>query len=204
MFLEPGTIAPGNRLYRGQGTVQVVLLLMAAVCVPWLLIAKPYLLWKETHKVQGQGYVGIGHDEPNRHSTDDALEGEEEGNGRAIAEDAGEGHVNEFCHSLLLLVANNAINYEGTARLQRGCDSSNHSYDRVLSWMYITYRVVPPSLGLVSCACPIVGSLMVHDDRGIPGTDHPLQLGSIAIYGNVLVWRYCWHSLYYGGACFRL
>lgn len=125
MFLEPGTIAPGNRLYRGQGTVQVVLLLMAAVCVPWLLIAKPYLLWKETHKVQGQGYVGIGHDEPVRHSTDDALEGEEEGNGRAIAEAAGEGHEQ---HDFSEVVIHQIIH---TIEFCLGCISHTASYLRL-------------------------------------------------------------------------
>ncbi len=65
---------------------------MALVCVPWLLITKPYLAWKEMKKIQGQGYIGLNHDAP-RDSSDDIMEGEEEGNGRAIAEDAEEEHV---------------------------------------------------------------------------------------------------------------
>lgn len=98
MFLEPGTIAPGAQLYRGQSTVQVILLLLAAVCIPWLLITKPYLAWKEMHKIQGQGYVGINHgDDGHRNSTDDALEGEEEGNGRAMTGEADTEHVRYFC-----------------------------------------------------------------------------------------------------------
>ncbi|KAF5372920.1 hypothetical protein D9758_001487 [Tetrapyrgos nigripes] len=97
MFLSPGNISPEEKLYAGQSFVQVVLLLLAAVCVPWLLITKPYFTWKEMKKIQGQGYVSIGHgDSAPRESSDDALEGEEEGNGRAIAEDAAdeehEGH----------------------------------------------------------------------------------------------------------------
>ncbi len=92
MFLSPGNIKPGTQLYRGQSVVQVILLLMALVCVPWLLITKPYLAWKEMKKIQGQGYVGLNHDAP-RDSSDDIMEGEEEGNGRAIAEDAEEEHV---------------------------------------------------------------------------------------------------------------
>lgn len=45
-------------------------------------------------KIQGQGYVGLAHGEdiPREHS-DDTLEGEEEGNGRAIVEDDKEGDV---------------------------------------------------------------------------------------------------------------
>jgi V-type H+-transporting ATPase subunit a len=37
--------------------------MIAAICVPWLLISKPYLLWKEMHRTQGQGYLSLGHDE---------------------------------------------------------------------------------------------------------------------------------------------
>ena len=94
MFLAPGTIE--EPLYRGQGPIQVVLLLMAAVCVPWLLITKPYLEYKEMKKIHSQGYVGLNHDENGRDSTDEVLEGEEEGNGRAIAEAADDEHVRNF------------------------------------------------------------------------------------------------------------
>jgi len=81
MFLEPGTISPKLRLYRGQGTIQLILILLAAVCVPWLLISKPYLVWKEMQKTQGQGYRTIGHgDDGHEHDIDD----EEEGNGHAV------------------------------------------------------------------------------------------------------------------------
>jgi len=88
MFLSPGTVEPESQLYRGQSVVQVILLLVAFVCVPWLLCVKPYFVWQELKKTQVQGYVELGHgDDAPRDSTDDALEGEEEGNGRAIVED---------------------------------------------------------------------------------------------------------------------
>ena len=55
MFLSPGTVDPKTQLYRGQGFVQVVLLGLAGVCVPWLLIAKPYLEWKKLNRTREQG-----------------------------------------------------------------------------------------------------------------------------------------------------
>jgi V-type H+-transporting ATPase subunit a len=94
MFLKPGVVDEKTQLYRGQGVVQVVLLLVAFVCVPWLLCVKPYYAWQELKKTQAQGYVGLGHgDDPPRESTDGVLEGEEEGDGRAIVEDSEEGQV---------------------------------------------------------------------------------------------------------------
>ena len=86
MFLSPGSIDPDSQLYRGQGTVQTLLLLIAVVCVPWLLISKPYLQYKEMKKIKGQGYIGLQGEDTIGHATDEQLEGEEEGNGRAIAE----------------------------------------------------------------------------------------------------------------------
>ena len=72
MFLSPGTII--EPLYPGQKQVQVILLLMAGVCVPILLLLKPlYLRW-EHNRARAMGYRGIG--ETARVS---ALDGDEDG-----------------------------------------------------------------------------------------------------------------------------
>jgi V-type H+-transporting ATPase subunit a len=63
MFLQPGSVPEQSRLYRGQGTIQLVLLMAAAICVPWLLISKPYLLWKEMHRTRVLGYQSLNRDE---------------------------------------------------------------------------------------------------------------------------------------------
>ena len=97
MFLSPGTINPDEQLYAGQSVVQTILLLIAAVCVPWLLCAKPYLQWKEMRRIHQQGYVGLSSDHDTRRtSADETLEAEEEGDGRAIVEDMDEEHVSSF------------------------------------------------------------------------------------------------------------
>ncbi|KAF9484977.1 V0/A0 complex, 116-kDa subunit of ATPase [Pholiota conissans] len=98
MFLQPGTVNPKLQLYRGQGMVQVILLLLAAICVPWLLLTKPYLAWKEMHKIHDQGYRAIDHGEgavAEPFTAGVSPEDEEEGNGQAMlqaAEEEGEHH----------------------------------------------------------------------------------------------------------------
>lgn len=58
MFLSPGTI--DTPLYSGQGFIQTVLLMVALICVPWMLCVKPYILWKEHKKIVEQGYTHLG------------------------------------------------------------------------------------------------------------------------------------------------
>jgi len=55
--------------------------------VPWLLLTKPYLAWKEMHKTHGQGYMTIGHDgDMQPYTSGVSPEEEEEGNGQAVLE----------------------------------------------------------------------------------------------------------------------
>jgi V-type H+-transporting ATPase subunit a len=96
MFLSPGTVDPASQLYAGQPFVQVVLLLIALVCVPWMLCLKPYVLWKEHQRVVGQGYRGLtgqenGNGRPSTADDDD----EEEDAGQPVAEHMENEHVSE-------------------------------------------------------------------------------------------------------------
>ncbi|KAI0042444.1 ATPase V0/A0 complex subunit [Auriscalpium vulgare] len=123
MFLSPGTVDEGEQLYRGQPFVQVVLLLIAAVCVPWMLCVKPYLQWKEMRRVHDQGYVGIGQEANGRHGD---LEGEEEGNGRAIVEEMDDEAHEE--HDFGEVIIHQVIH---TIEFCLGCISHTASYLRL-------------------------------------------------------------------------
>lgn len=60
MVLEVGSpIAEKDLLYPGQATVQPCLVALAFICVPWLLLPKPFLL-KAEHE---QGYKEVSADE---------------------------------------------------------------------------------------------------------------------------------------------
>ncbi|KZT11102.1 V0/A0 complex, 116-kDa subunit of ATPase [Laetiporus sulphureus 93-53] len=124
MFLSPGTVDPSTQLYRGQATIQVILLLIAFICVPWLLIAKPYLMWKATKNIQGQGYRGLGTEDAPRHTADTDLEGEEEGNGVAIAESINEEEHHDFGEVVIHQVIH-------TIEFCLGCISHTASYLRL-------------------------------------------------------------------------
>lgn len=80
MFLQPGKLEDSSApLYRGQASVQVVLLLMAVVCVPILLFLKPFYLRWEHNKARALGYRGIG--ESTRVS---ALDDDDDEEGRTL------------------------------------------------------------------------------------------------------------------------
>lgn len=126
MILSPGKVDSTAQLYRGQGFIQVVLLLLAAVCVPWMLCMKPYFQWKEMQKIEGQGYVGLGHRSGGpRESADEVLEIEEEGNGRVIVEEMEEEHEQ---HDFSEVVIHQIIH---TIEFCLGCISHTASYLRL-------------------------------------------------------------------------
>ncbi|KAJ3536547.1 hypothetical protein NM688_g6823 [Phlebia brevispora] len=125
MFLSPGTVDRSTQLYRGQPAVQVILLLIAFICVPWLLITKPYLVYKDMKKIKGQGYIGLGGEDTVGHGTDEMLETEEEGNGRPVAEGAEEeGEHHDFGEVVIHQVIH-------TIEFCLGCISHTASYLRL-------------------------------------------------------------------------
>lgn len=107
MFLSPGTIE--EPLYSGQAFVQVVLLLIALVCVPWLLLTKPLLLRREHYKAVAMGYTGVSSDDVHRVSADDTdtnsviiseAVGSGQGGGHGEEFDFGEIMIHQVIHTI--------------------------------------------------------------------------------------------------------
>jgi V-type H+-transporting ATPase subunit a len=62
MIMSPGKLPPGAPLYPGQASVQVLLLLVALVAVPWMLLPKPLILRARHNKKRG--FARLSEDEP--------------------------------------------------------------------------------------------------------------------------------------------
>ncbi|KAL2866566.1 H(+)-transporting V0 sector ATPase subunit a [Aspergillus lucknowensis] len=89
MFLSPGTVE--ERLYSGQGGVQVFLLLLAVVQVPIMLFFKPFYLRREHNRARALGYRGLGEQSRVSALDDDGdMDGRASGTRDSIASD-GEG-----------------------------------------------------------------------------------------------------------------
>ncbi|KAH8551923.1 V-type ATPase, V0 complex, 116kDa subunit family [Umbelopsis sp. PMI_123] len=58
MFLQPGYVDPKDQLFPGQGPLQMFLILIAVVCVPWMLLGKPYYLKAQHSKHQYETVAG--------------------------------------------------------------------------------------------------------------------------------------------------
>lgn len=83
--LKPGAVE--EPMYAGQGGVQTFLLLVAFICVPWLLLVKPFYL-KFTHK-EVEIHGSSGSDNP---LLGDDEHGELNPHGSAVADPHGGGH----------------------------------------------------------------------------------------------------------------
>lgn len=129
MFLSPGTLPAGTQLFSGQAFIQVVLLLLAFVCVPWMLCVQPYLEWKEHQKIEGAGYQGIASADNGRPSTstDAGLEDDEEGAGQPVAQTE-EGEEGEHGFDMGEVIVHQVIH---TIEFCLGCISNTASYLRL-------------------------------------------------------------------------
>ncbi|GJN30902.1 hypothetical protein PR202_gb19247 [Eleusine coracana subsp. coracana] len=164
MFLSPTDDLGENQLFSGQKTVQLVLLLLALVSVPWMLIPKPLLL-KKQHEQRHQGHQYT------------MLQGADESVGAELGEHHGDSNDHEefefsevFVHQLihtiefvLGAVSNTASYLRLWALSLAHSELSSVFYDKVLmlAWGYNNIFVL--IVGLVVFIFATVGVLLVME-----------------------------------------
>lgn len=142
MFLAPldsdcGGTCPQNIMFRGQGVLQPILLMMALVAVPWMLFPKPYILKKRHDERHNHGGVTYGRLDAagGDVEADGDIEGGSGGNSHGDEFDFGEIAVHQMIHTIefVLGAVSNTASY-----LRLWALSLAHSqlsavfYDRVL------------------------------------------------------------------------
>lgn len=174
MFLQPGTVDPAEQLYSGQKVVQVILVLIAVICVPILLLLKPlYLRW-EHNRARAMGYRGIG--ETSRFSAldDEHEDGHMMNGGRdsmgsdreaaaMVTQDIGDEEHEEFEFSEIMI--HQVIHTIGPSLPLDFPNRWLTNNDRVLPQLCLSHGLLPPSLGSFSCPSTTFCGALDHDSR---------------------------------------
>lgn len=113
MFLSPGSVKKEDQLYPGQGGFQFFLLIVALICVPWMLFLQPYILLQREKKRQRGGYNNL-EDEP--------LIGDDHSGG---GDDHGHGHGEFSFGNIMIHQSIHVIEFV------LGCVSNTASYLRL-------------------------------------------------------------------------
>jgi V-type H+-transporting ATPase subunit a len=169
MFLSPGQV--DEPLYRGQGPLQVFLVLIAVVQVPILLFLKPFYLRWEHNRARAKGYRGIG--ETSRVSALDAdndddsntLDGRSslasEGEGVAmITQDIGDEEHEEFEFGEIMI--HQVIHTIGKIATFSSLRPVLIAF-RILFELRLPHRLISSSLGLVVGPSATFGRSLADD-----------------------------------------
>ena len=180
MFLSPGNIdcptpdgppqCPENKIFAGQGVIQVLLVLIILVTVPWMLFPKPFILkWRheKKQKVGGAQYGMLSDDENFGSDDDDSVDDHGGGGGHGHGEFVfGEVMVHQMIHTIefVLGVVSNTASY-----LRLWALSLAHSqlsavfYDRILLFTISTGNIGLMMIGIFAFFCTTMGVLMIME-----------------------------------------
>ncbi|KAI5656121.1 hypothetical protein M9H77_24914 [Catharanthus roseus] len=161
MFLSPTDDLGDNQLFVGQKFIQLLLLLLALVAVPWMLIPKPLLLKKQhEERHRGQSY------EPLK-SLEDSFEVEMKSASRAEEEfEFSEVLVHQLIHTIefvLGAVSNTASYLRLWALSLAHSELSSVFYEKVLLLAWGFNNVIILIIGIVVFIFATVGVLLVME-----------------------------------------
>ncbi|CAA0816850.1 V-type proton ATPase subunit a1 [Striga hermonthica] len=161
MFLSPFEDLGENKLFWGQGVLQVILLLLAIIAVPWMLFPKPFILKRQhTERFQGQTYGLLG--------TSDMYNDEEPDSARQPRHEEfnfSEVFVHQMIHSIefvLGAVSNTASYLRLWALSLAHSELSTVFYEKVLllAWGYDNLIIRLVGLGVFAFATAFILLMM--------------------------------------------
>ncbi|KAF7829615.1 V-type proton ATPase subunit a3-like [Senna tora] len=161
MFLSPTDDLGENQLFFGQKFLQLVLLLLALVAVPWMLFPKPFLLKKQhQERHQGQSYSLLD-------SSDDPLESEPHSIPDGHEEfEFSEVFVHQLIHTIefvLGAVSNTASYLRLWALSLAHSELSSVFYDKVLLLAWGFNNITVLIVGIIVFICATIGVLLVME-----------------------------------------
>ncbi|KAL6316456.1 hypothetical protein AAG906_018159 [Vitis piasezkii] len=161
MFLSPTDDLGENQLFVGQKMLQLVLLLLALVSIPWMLFPKPFLLKKQhQERHQGRSYTLL-------HSIDDSPELERHHDSLGHVDfEFSEVFVHQLIHTIefvLGAVSNTASYLRLWALSLAHSELSSVFYEKVLLLAWGFNNVVILTIGIIVFIFATVGVLLVME-----------------------------------------
>ncbi|THG21910.1 hypothetical protein TEA_016607 [Camellia sinensis var. sinensis] len=161
MFLSPTDDLGENQLFFGQKFLQIILLLLALVAVPWMLFPKPFLLKKQhEERHRGQSYAPLD-------SADDTFELESHHDSHGHEEfEFSEVFVHQLIHTIefvLGAVSNTASYLRLWALSLAHSELSSVFYEKVLLLAWGFNNVIILIIGIIVFICATVGVLLVME-----------------------------------------
>ncbi|XP_008783594.1 V-type proton ATPase subunit a3-like [Phoenix dactylifera] len=161
MFLSPTDDLGENQLFPGQKTLQLVLLLLALISVPWMLLPKPILLKKQhQERHQGQSYALL-------QNTEESLELEQDHSSHGHEEfEFSEVFVHQLIHTIefvLGAVSNTASYLRLWALSLAHSELSSVFYEKVLLLAWGFNNIIILIVGIIVFIFATIGVLLVME-----------------------------------------
>ncbi|XP_047147749.1 V-type proton ATPase subunit a3-like [Vigna umbellata] len=161
MFLSPTDDLGENQLFVGQKNLQLVLLLLAFISVPWMLLPKPFILKKQHEARHGaESYTPL-------ESTDESLQPESNHESHGHEEfEFSEVFVHQLIHTIefvLGAVSNTASYLRLWALSLAHSELSSVFYEKVLLMAWGYNNVIILIVGLIVFIFATVGVLLVME-----------------------------------------
>ncbi|KAK4437730.1 V-type proton ATPase subunit a3 [Sesamum alatum] len=160
MFLSPTDELGENQLFPGQKTIQIALLLLALVSVPWMLLPKPFLLKRQHDRHHGESYTPLP-------DAEESLQSDANHDSHGHEEfEFSEVFVHQLIHTIefvLGAVSNTASYLRLWALSLAHSELSTVFYEKVLLLAWGYNNIIILIVGIIIFICATVGVLLVME-----------------------------------------